>query len=214
MTSTPSEELKPSDIVDVPHPSVYIREEMDERDWAIPTMARHMGGDYGTNVFALQMYLSIGPANPGLRLGDMAADIAHAFGTSVELFQNMEAAWLKHVDRRPASSRRERQFCLTCGTVTMDDACHCTEAGQEPKFVNYADHMASECVRLTAPRREVLEEAARMADEAQATAREEISLEKAEEGYDPYAFGSGFLSGELTAAVNIAKAIRALAEEK
>lgn len=53
-----------------------------------------------------------------------------------------------------------------------------------------------------------------MADEAQATAREEIAEEKAEEGYDPYAFGSGFLGGELTAAVNIAKAIRALKETK
>ena len=69
-------------------------------------------------------------------------------------------------------------------------------------------------VALRSSRREVLEEAARVADEAQATAREEIALEKAEEGYDPYTFGPGFLSGELTASANIAKAIRALAEEK
>lgn len=67
--------------------------------------------------------------------------------------------------------------------------------------------------RRSPSRQLILEEAAKVADEAQATAREEIAEEKAEEGYDPYAFGSGFLSGELTAAVNIAKAIRALKEK-
>lgn len=76
------------------HPSVYIREEMDARDWGTPTMARQMGGDYGVNRLAIEMYLSIGPQNPGLRLGTMAADIARAFDVSVELFQNLEAAWL------------------------------------------------------------------------------------------------------------------------
>lgn len=83
------------------HPSVYIREEMDERDWGTPTMARKMGGDYGVNRFAIEMYLSIGPKNPGLRLGTMAADIARAFGVSMELFQNLEAAWLRSLETLP-----------------------------------------------------------------------------------------------------------------
>lgn len=64
-------------------------------------------------------------------------------------------------------------------------------------------------------RREALEEAAKVADEIQASAREEIAADKEDLGddYDPYSFGSGFLSGELTAAVNIAKAIRSLSPQ-
>lgn len=77
------------------HPSVYIREEMDARDWGTPSMARHMGGDYQTSLFAIEMYLSIGATLPELRLGGMAEEIARAFGTSVETWRNLEAAWLR-----------------------------------------------------------------------------------------------------------------------
>lgn len=61
-------------------------------------------------------------------------------------------------------------------------------------------------------RREALEEAAKVADEAQASAREEVASDKEEMGedYDPYSFGAGFLSGEITASINIGTAIRAL----
>ncbi len=92
-----------------------------------------------------------------------------------------------------------------------------TECPAEGFSIGTADEgvsVAAAWNRRSPSRREVLEEAARVADEAQATAREEIALEKAEVGYDPYTFGPGFLSGEITASANIAKAIRALAEEK
>lgn len=115
--------------------------------------------------------------------------------------------------------------CPFCGGepyVIEDDrynrchvGCDCVAGPRIWQDVGFlSDAIAAWNRRPTSSRREVLEEAARVADEAQATAREEIALEKAEEGYDPYAFGSGFLSGEITASVNIAKAIRALAEEK
>lgn len=81
--------------IEITHPSEYIREEMDARDWGIPSMARAMGGDYDIQGLALGMYLSIGPINPGLRLGAMADDIARAFGTSAELWQNLEKSWLR-----------------------------------------------------------------------------------------------------------------------
>lgn len=66
--------------------------------------------------------------------------------------------------------------------------------------------------RVEDVRREALEEAAKVADEAQASAREEVASDKEEMGedYDPYSFGAGFLSGEITASINIATAIRAL----
>lgn len=79
------------------HPSELIRDEMDSRDWGIPTMARKMGGDAGVNRLALEMYFVVGPQNPGCRLGPvMAAQIAKAFGTSIEVWTNLEAAWLSH----------------------------------------------------------------------------------------------------------------------
>jgi len=66
--------------------------------------------------------------------------------------------------------------------------------------------------RVEEVRREALEEAAEVADEAQASAREDVASDKEEMGedYDPYSFGAGFLSGEITASINIATAIRSL----
>lgn len=81
------------------HPSEYIREEMDARDWGTGTMAARMGGDYHTNKLALEMYLRAGPLDRNLRLGMMAADVARAFGTSVEYWENLERAWLEPLKR-------------------------------------------------------------------------------------------------------------------
>jgi hypothetical protein len=66
--------------------------------------------------------------------------------------------------------------------------------------------------RVEDVRRDALEEAATVADETQASAREEVASDKEEMGedYDPYSFGAGFLSGEITASINIGTAIRSL----
>lgn len=40
---------------------------------------------------------------------------------------------------------RERRWCLTCGAVTRDDECDCTEFAENPEaqnLVNYADECA------------------------------------------------------------------------
>lgn len=77
------------------HPSEYIREEMEERGWSQSDFARHMGGDWQLNMVALDFYLDIGPEESGLRIGnDTAAQLGAAFGTSAELFLNLEKAWL------------------------------------------------------------------------------------------------------------------------
>lgn len=93
------DEPKAPIVNEVPHPAWYIREEMDARDWGIPSMARAMGGDYGINALALGMYLDVGPNEPNCRLGDMANDIARAFDVSVEFIKNMEAAWLAYATK-------------------------------------------------------------------------------------------------------------------
>jgi len=131
-----------ADLIEVPHPSEFIREEMDERDWGTPSMARHMGGDYGINRLAIEMYLSVGPQNDGLRLGDMAADIARAFGVSVEFIQNMEAAWLRYIERRALAPD---------GKATLPDEM----GAEQPKAAS--EHLLTENARL----REALEEIAK-----------------------------------------------------
>ena len=77
------------------HPSEYIRDEMDARGWSQTELARRMGGDLTMNLVALELYLGIGPDNPGIRLGlDTAAQLGLAFGVSAEYFLNLEQAWL------------------------------------------------------------------------------------------------------------------------
>jgi hypothetical protein len=51
-----------------------------------------------------------------------------------------------------AQQPTERMWCLACGTVTRTGICDCNRYGQtecKPNFVNYADHLAAECERLT-----------------------------------------------------------------
>lgn len=118
-----------------------------------------------------------------------------------------------------SSQSRDRQWCLKCGTVTRDNICHCTEMGGEPQFVDYADHLLSECARLSADldtaRREAFEKAASMADEVATSEREEKAADKEAEGddYDPHSYGAGFSDGSWVTAQNLAKAFRSLASQ-
>lgn len=85
-------------LADIPHPSVFIIEEMDARGWDRDMLALAMaGGDTGDELgicrLSLDLYLDIGPEEPNLRI---APDLfARAFGTSPELWSNLEAAWLR-----------------------------------------------------------------------------------------------------------------------
>lgn len=77
------------------HPSEFIKDEMDARGWSLADLVKRMPGDYGINYVALDFYLSIGPEEPGLRMGDNAG-LGQAFGVDPEYLNNLEKAWLSH----------------------------------------------------------------------------------------------------------------------
>ncbi len=77
------------------HPSSFMQEELDARGWSRDRLAVEMGGDAGLNRIAIDMYFELGPSHSDLRLGsDEAAGFARAFGTSEELWTNLERSWL------------------------------------------------------------------------------------------------------------------------
>ena len=78
------------------HPSEFIQDELDARGWSLDELAVRMGGDFQVNRIALDFYMTIGPSERGLRIGkDTAAQLGGAFGTSAELWLNLERLWLK-----------------------------------------------------------------------------------------------------------------------
>lgn len=83
----------------VPHPSHYVLEEMDERGWDRDRLATEIvkacpHRDWGISRLAIDFFFAVGPTDSACRLGDMAEDLAAAFGTSAELFTNLEKSWL------------------------------------------------------------------------------------------------------------------------
>jgi hypothetical protein len=78
------------------HPSIVIQTEMVARGWTRDELAIRMGGDFGINRLALDLYLEIGPDEKDLRIGD-GEDFARAFGVSAEFFLSLEKAWLASV---------------------------------------------------------------------------------------------------------------------
>ncbi len=92
-------------VAEVFHPSEYIQEELEARGWTRDRLATAMRGeDWGTNRLAIDLYIEVGPTDPGCRLGTMADDLARAFGTSVELWRNLEKTWLEHPTTRKLST--------------------------------------------------------------------------------------------------------------
>jgi plasmid maintenance system antidote protein VapI len=79
------------------HPSVFIQEEMDERGWSREELANRMGTERCVrNILVLDLYFEVGPTRTNCRLGeDTARRLAAAFGTSPDLFLNLERAWLR-----------------------------------------------------------------------------------------------------------------------
>lgn len=67
----------------------FIHDELKARKWNMWQLALRMGGDPQRNKLALELL----EADPTIQLGDMAADIARAFGTSAQLWQNLERSW-------------------------------------------------------------------------------------------------------------------------
>lgn len=84
-----------TNLVDVFHPSIYIAEELSARGWSLDRLAREMGGDFGVNRLALDLYFSQ-IASDKARLGEIAEHLAVAFGTSAAVWRNLETAYLAH----------------------------------------------------------------------------------------------------------------------
>lgn len=80
------------------HPSSFIQDEMTARNWTRYRMAIAMAassaGDPSISLLCLDLYLEVGDDYANLRLGDMADEIAGAFGISRDFFINLENAWL------------------------------------------------------------------------------------------------------------------------
>ena len=78
------------------HPSIFIKDELEARDWTIGDLVKLMPGDYGVNYVTLEFYLDLGPEEPGLTMGSQAADISRAFGCDEDFFGNLERSYLEH----------------------------------------------------------------------------------------------------------------------
>jgi plasmid maintenance system antidote protein VapI len=85
-----SESRKPAEVFPVGH---FITEEMEARAWTKDDLLDRMPGPRGENDFIVECSVHL-PDEPGLLLGDVAAErLAHAFGTSKELWLNLDAAY-------------------------------------------------------------------------------------------------------------------------
>lgn len=83
------------------HVSDFIQEELDFRGWTRADLANAMGMDRCVrNMLVLDVLFIVGPANSNCRLGgDTAERLGRAFGTSADLFLNLERAWLNMIPR-------------------------------------------------------------------------------------------------------------------
>lgn len=108
---------------DVPHPSVFILEEMAARGWNRDLLAwllvlnaanfkealaaldsrsyAKLTPDWQIERLALDLYFDVGPSEPSMVMGDTAAKFARVFGTSERFFYNLEESWQRSV--QPAS---------------------------------------------------------------------------------------------------------------
>lgn len=92
--TAPREALRPAEAF---HPSVFILEELEARCGTLPDLAERMGGDATVNQLALELYLTIGPTDKNILLGqEMAKQLETAFGTSAQFWLNLHECWVKH----------------------------------------------------------------------------------------------------------------------
>jgi hypothetical protein len=74
----------------------FIREEMDERNWPIWTLARHMSADQSDEALGrIKLALELLELrDPDMLIGEeVAAGLARAFGTGSEIWLNLDKTW-------------------------------------------------------------------------------------------------------------------------
>ncbi len=79
---------------EVLHVTKFIEYELDVRGWTWDMLAVRMDGDPALNLLALDF---LRMQNPNILFDEESAgQIAHAFGTSVELWLNIDRSWREH----------------------------------------------------------------------------------------------------------------------
>lgn len=95
-------EHPPAEVFPVGH---YIAEELEARGWSDVDLARRMGGDNpAVDLLCVQMLLAV--HDPNLILDESTArKLARAFGTSHELFLNLDAYYRRYAT--PAAEAKD-----------------------------------------------------------------------------------------------------------
>lgn len=84
----------------------YVLEELEARGWSIAEMARRMGGDFNLNHCAIELVIYV--HDPDAFLGeDLARRIGLAFGTSAEVWLNLDNAWREWCKQNPEAARKK-----------------------------------------------------------------------------------------------------------
>ncbi len=72
----------------------FIRQELHERKWTRDELLKKLGGGAA---YQLAIDLLLDAPRKGVLIGrDLAADVARVFGTSAELWINLDKAWQDH----------------------------------------------------------------------------------------------------------------------
>lgn len=78
------------------HVMDFIREEMDERDWSIWTLVRHMSEDQSNQALSrVKLALEfLALRDPQMLIGEeVATGLGRAFGTSAQIWLNLDRSW-------------------------------------------------------------------------------------------------------------------------
>ncbi len=73
-------------------PASFMLDEIEARGWTLDDLAERMGGHVAENLGCLAFLMT---EDPRLRLGKVADQLGKAFGTSGEVWRNLEDSWLR-----------------------------------------------------------------------------------------------------------------------
>lgn len=79
-------------LVGVIHPGEVIADELAERGWTTADLAARMPGDPAINAWCVELYMHVHDSKLMLDR-ETAEGLALAFGTSVEFWERLDAAW-------------------------------------------------------------------------------------------------------------------------